>query len=198
MVTMEKDAAAQNARLYRQLIQDPERTHTAADEAALRAYRQLAKDEGALGIVSLRAVIERGGQHENGMPRLAVARADTERVYAEVGWDGGVHFADTQWRVRNARSLRMVGTAGLHLQFPAGTLEAPPKRLTVRGETLVPLIPPQYRPKKLRTHHVLFEVDEWRAVAPVDPALLKHLGGDLWAVLAVWDLTEVERLALSL
>lgn len=30
-----------------------------------------------------------------------------------------------------------------------------------------------------------------------DPALLKHIGGDLYAVLATWDLTELERSVLG-
>jgi hypothetical protein len=34
-------------------------------------------------------------------------------------------------------------------------------------------------------------------VAPRDPALLRHVRGDLWAVLATWDLTELERLVLT-
>jgi hypothetical protein len=32
---------------------------------------------------------------------------------------------------------------------------------------------------------------------PVDPALLRHIRGDLWAVLAVWNLTDLERYVLS-
>lgn len=33
--------------------------------------------------------------------------------------------------------------------------------------------------------------------APVDPALLKHIGGDLYAVVATWDLTDLERAVLD-
>jgi hypothetical protein len=32
---------------------------------------------------------------------------------------------------------------------------------------------------------------------PGDPALLRPIGGDLYAVEAVWDLTELEQLVLS-
>lgn len=32
----------------------------------------------------------------------------------------------------------------------------------------------------------------WK-LPPGDPLLLKHLAGTLYAVLAVWDLTELER-----
>jgi len=46
-----------------------------------------------------------------------------------------------------------------------------------------------------------FEAD-WKPVrdrrrAPGDPALLKHLGGPFYAVLATWDLTFVEQAVLG-
>jgi hypothetical protein len=64
---------------------------------------------------------------------------------------------------------------------------------------MVPLIPPRFRPspRRLRHCHILWEVEQWTMTAPHDPALLRHVCGDLWAVLAVWDLTELERLVLS-
>ncbi|MGH3300400.1 MAG: hypothetical protein ACRDOK_01755 [Streptosporangiaceae bacterium] len=34
-------------------------------------------------------------------------------------------------------------------------------------------------------------------VPPRDPALLRWIRGDLWAVVAQWDLTELERAVLS-
>jgi hypothetical protein len=44
---------------------------------------------------------------------------------------------------------------------------------------------------------VLWEVEEWKRIPPVDPALIRHVRGDLWAVLATWDLTDLERYVLS-
>jgi hypothetical protein len=39
---------------------------------------------------------------------------------------------------------------------------------------------------------------EWRKVVPKDPYLLRRIGdGDMWVVVAHWDLTEVERAALA-
>jgi hypothetical protein len=49
----------------------------------------------------------------------------------------------------------------------------------------------------LRHYVTLFEVDQWEPVPPTDPALLKHIAGDLYAVLAVWDLTELERAVIA-
>lgn len=34
-------------------------------------------------------------------------------------------------------------------------------------------------------------------IPPGDPALLKHMGGDLYAILAVWDLSPLERAVLA-
>lgn len=65
---------------------------------------------------------------------------------------------------------------------------------------IVPTIPPRLRPPhNLSGYHILWEA-EWGqedVLPPGDPALLRHLGGDLYAVLAVWDLTPLERSVLA-
>jgi hypothetical protein len=44
----------------------------------------------------------------------------------------------------------------------------------------------------------LWEVNQWSpARPPDDPVLLSPLGGDLYAVLAHWDLTEIEKMVLG-
>ena len=46
--------------------------------------------------------------------------------------------------------------------------------------------------------HLLWEPRwERRPRPPGDPALLKHLAGPLYAVLATWDLTPVEQAVLG-
>ena len=63
---------------------------------------------------------------------------------------------------------------------------------------MVPIVPPQLRPHwGLHNYHILWEAD-WQKVPPRDPALLERIGGDLYAVLAVWDLTELERAVLAM
>lgn len=65
-------------------------------------------------------------------------------------------------------------------------------------EAMVPIIPLHLRPKRgLQNYHILWEA-EWERVPPKDPYLLRRIGkADLWLVVAHWDLTEVERAALS-
>jgi hypothetical protein len=67
------------------------------------------------------------------------------------------------------------------------------------GYALIPMIPADVRPRDaLENCYVLWEVEHWadrpiRATPDRDPYLLKHLAGDLYAVIAEWDLTELER-----
>ena len=66
----------------------------------------------------------------------------------------------------------------------------------MRAKAIVPIVPPQFRPAgSLKRYFILWEAD-WEEV-PRDPMLLRYLGGDLFAVLAVWDLTEIERTVLA-
>ena len=70
----------------------------------------------------------------------------------------------------------------------------------------VPMIPPigvrlAGGGSKLRHHVVLWEA-EWSerrpaALPPYDPYLLRPLGGDLYAVVSEWDLTEIERAVMA-
>jgi hypothetical protein len=62
---------------------------------------------------------------------------------------------------------------------------------------VVPLVPIHLRPRRaLGAYHILWEA-EWKRVPPVDPMLLRRIGGDIWLVVAAWDLTEVERAAMQ-
>jgi hypothetical protein len=66
-----------------------------------------------------------------------------------------------------------------------------------KHSTLTPIIPPALRPKhNLANYKTLWEVEAWKLEPPRDPMLLKPLGGMLYAVLATWDLTELERAVL--
>ena len=63
---------------------------------------------------------------------------------------------------------------------------------------MVPIVPLHLRPKRgLQNYYTLWEA-EWGPIVPKDPMLLRPIGkGDMWLVVAAWDLTEVERAALS-
>ena len=80
--------------------------------------------------------------------------------------------------------------------FPAGSFVN--AKETWRAEALVPVPPLHLRPQRgLANYHILWEA-EWTKIVPRDPYLLRRIGqADLWLVVAMWNLTEVERAALS-
>jgi hypothetical protein len=162
----------------------------AQDEALAAGYRAAAR---GLPLVRLSDCVQRGGFFDNGLPRIAVARA--VQPECSVRWDGDdLIFGDGF--SRNYGALVGQNTVRVHIAQPP---DRDYRRQWQRGQALVPLIPPRYRPRprRLRHCHILWEVESWTRIPPRDPALLRHIRGDLWAVLAVWDLTELERAVLA-
>jgi hypothetical protein len=186
-----RDEAREKLAEYEQALRE---NRTAEDEAIAAGYRAAAR---GLPVISLQRVIAAGGFHASGLPRLAVIGAGATECYAR--WDGSaLVYADRDDRMANRGAL--VGAHSVRVPVAADDLPvANGHRTWNRGVSTVPLIPPRHRPKprRLRHCHILWEVEVWARVAPRDPALLRHIRGDLWAVLACWDLTELERLVLT-
>lgn len=150
-----------------------------------RAYKQVAKGR---AVINLRNAILDSPTFENGLPKLAIARADQSKVHVRRNWDR-LTFSCGHWRQRSPT-----------LRFEFNNL--PRKEKSLDAETLVPMIPPAARKiagyrRSLEKMFVLWEVEEWLPTPPVDPYLLAHIGGDLYAVLAAWDLTPIERAVMA-
>lgn len=193
-IEMPRQEARQAFLEYRRAVRE---RHNAEDEMIMRGYRALSQGK---QVINLLDVMKGAGADDKGRPKLAVARADLKRVGLQ-RWPGGGFTFDMPEKLQQSRSAHRVS-------FPTGTL--PRETLIGRrwdgstgtltrldAEAIVPSIPPQLRPATaLSNYHILWEA-EWRAV-PADPALLKHVGGWLYAVLAVWDLTPLEQAVLGL
>lgn len=184
-----RDEARERLRHYQDLVAEE---RTTEDEAIAAGYRAAAR---GLPVIVLPDVVARGGWFPNGLPRLAVIRADATQCFLTSSDDGGMRtltYADTAWDRGRAR----VGRHRVQIRVPRPSAET---NRPWRASTIVPLIPPEFRPKasRLWRFHVLWEVESWTLEPPRDPALLRHVRGDLWAVVAVWDLTDLERAVLS-
>lgn len=151
-------------------------------------------------------VVKRGRPVQTGrmlvaqLPRLAVARADVERVYCRgINLAGGVRFTyvPDDWQLREAHTRKRFDVANGTFDVPVLTATTWPQEMAA----MAPNVPPALRPRThLRNYHLLWEADWKRArqtVPPGDPALLHHVGGDLYAVLACWDLTPLEQAVLA-
>jgi hypothetical protein len=160
------------------------------DEAIARAYRAAAR---GLPIIRLSEAIHAGGYFTKGLPRLAIARADASRCWVRDEW------ARTGRTTLIYRDEPDADNRGALVGRYTVRVEVPRERsYAASGSTIVPIIPPRFRPGRFRIRgfHVLWEVEKWEPEPPKDPALVKHIGGDLWSVHAAWDLTELERAVL--
>lgn len=181
------------------------------DDAAIMAMlREVKKGR---QIIDLHIAIPGGGHDEIGRPKLAIARADQLEIkmMREGHWtwtpegkrsdyvrDGEMSFLppDRDSYERIASSLTF--------DVPADRFNGWPNMPRSGYFAMVPPVPPRLRPQgALSRYAICWEVEEWSersktAPPPVDPALLRHLMGSLYAVIAVWDLTDIERLVLGM
>lgn len=184
-IEMPRNEAREAFLHYRRAVRERRNTE---DEAIMRGYKALAMGK---RIINIRETLLAGGFDDLHRPRLALARADAKSCLVQSFWDGDLRFyADVQnpWNAKKAdtRSYRQLRTWPDEQRFHVAEARA-----------IVPIVPPQLRPAHALTgYDVLWEA-EWRRMAPVDPALLKHLGGDLYVVVATWDLTELERTVIT-
>lgn len=181
-LNVSKDQARVAVREYRKAVSSHNR---AEDRAILKGYNQIIKGR---KLIELSKIIAAGGADERHRPRLAVIRADFQTCFVNARRDGSLTFSPHEWP-----SGRTPGV----ISFADGTMPSwTTGEWSVRAQGVVPMIPPRHRPSAdIAGYHILWEA-EWHDV-PRDPALLKHLGGDLYAVVAVWDLTDLEMAVLA-
>lgn len=170
------------------------------DRECQRAYQLLAK--GRLVIRALESVRLAGVKAtgtDAGFPKLALCRADAVSCKVSMSSDGSaaMHAGDVTPRSRWRFDAGVVQSRNC-FSFPAGTFVAPSGNRRWRGEALVPVPPLNLRPRRgLTNYHVLWEA-EWTRIAPADPFLLRRIGkADMWLVVAMWELTPVEKAALA-
>lgn len=193
-LTMDKDEARRRFLEYRNSVRQ---RHNAEDEQIMRGYRALSRGH---QVIDICATLRKGGWmllpprwHKSQpvwVPRLALMRADQEWCWLNTYQDGRVEFHHTGNPRPNERRN----------YFRFSNLFTPPPdvdRSWWNFKAMVPPVPPALRPHdSIGNYHILWEA-EWQRVPPKDPALLKHIGGDLYVVLATWELTELERTVLA-
>jgi hypothetical protein len=167
----------------------------------MRAYQLLAR--GRLIIRALESVKAAGAKTapalDAGFPKLALCRADALSCKVDLSHNGGatMHTGNMEPRIRWRSGSGVIQSRNC-FAFPPGTFPIPHGRQSWRGEALVPTPPLNLRPKRgLANYHVLWEA-EWTRIVPHDPMLLRRIGrSDMWLVVAMWELTAVERAALA-
>jgi hypothetical protein len=196
-ITMDPDVARKKVTEYRNAAKE---SHSKEDAAIARGYLHAAEGR---PLIRLTEAIRAGGRDENGRPNLAVAKADEKWCYLISDRPD----TETRYRMVGAPDRRTASSRFWNDGKTVQTFRFP----TVDGAKIdnawagmrsqVPIVPPGLRPTKggLHLYHVLWEVEEWAPEPrpPSDPALIRQIAGDLWAVFGTWDLTDLERAVLG-
>ncbi len=189
-ITMPTDEAQAKLEAYQKALR---RRADEEYEQIAAGYQAMA---GGTPLINLTEVMRAGGFDDMARPKLAIARADRRQVEFHWHWNHGVF--DTR-RVRRS-------SGSLITEIDFGTQPALPKglRYYARGFALVPLVPAdlEINVTDLPYRYILWEVERWSdrsllATPDRDPYLLEYLGGDLYAIRAAWDLTELERAVMA-
>jgi len=211
IVTMPKEDALEKFNEYKSALRISRSQH---DRMMKAVYNALAE---GLGVINPRAAILKAGfvDEINLHPKLAICRADQATVYfRRMHYDDTAFFSSYPSRFISERNLN-AQQARHQFFFAPGQLRRfdpwawemekahPLYRETVKAT--VPTIPPAHRPAPhtLGDYSILWEVEAWEALpraqrAPGDPMLLRPLAhSGLYAVMAHWDLTEVEKMVLG-
>jgi hypothetical protein len=188
-IEIDKYEAAELYREYR------EHRHYSApvDEEIKSAYRAISR--GKMVIRAIESVVQ-GGLNKQGLPHLALARADQKKVHLLARKNGSALMSDGDNLYYYQHKGKLPPDTVFN--FPRGSFPFNLAKDEFRTWTFLPDIPERHKPKwKLENYHILWEAT-WDKVPTKDPYLLRRIGdADLWLVVAMWDLSEVERAALA-
>jgi hypothetical protein len=167
-------------------------------EAALKGFEALAK---GTRLIDLDDVMANCPLDDKSRPRLAIARHDRKQVKFEwrFGTSGALFHTDFERAGEASNPLESL-TVRVNMGREQGRRTSDGWGARVEGYALVPMIPLDVRPRTgvPEKGYILWEVEQWSDrrldVSPdIDPYLLKHITGSLYAVIAEWNLTELER-----
>jgi hypothetical protein len=146
-IEMPKELAEERLKAYRELLKT-ERTQQ--DERIARGYRVLAR---GLPIIELSKSVMAGGFFDNGLPKIAIARADSQDCWVEHEHRSDYVYTSKspgRWSQDFNRGA-LVNSVSVRVTLPnAPGWQRGHKRF---GHTIMPIIPPQHRPTKNRLHY---------------------------------------------
>jgi hypothetical protein len=203
-ITMDPEKAAAKIAAW---MQEKHADQAVVKAQCLKGYEALAEGK---KLIQLDAAIRGGGFFESGFPKLAIARADRDRVYfewsanrTEARYDAHHNMPYSSRGRRSPTLERTIDMQRLHEQWHTVGGERR-WQITLQGVAQVPLLPADCRPHagQLRDWFILWEVEKWVAIGKEpqpdrDPLLLERVAGQLYAVLAEWELTELERAVMA-
>ena len=182
-ITMDKEKAEREWKAYLALLKTRKESYL---KELKQAYYHMKKGRKILDIYE---VFKATGVNENEEPKFAIAPANTTEIRFEKRNPGAGIFTDGTWQKKH--NVRLPDKT-----FPEWTRDGQYdwQIKDERLRTTVPIIPAPFVPEgKLGNYFLLYEVDRWELAPPRDPILLKRISSNIFAVLACWRLTKLER-----
>ncbi len=187
IVKMAKGKALKHFQEYRDAVKNGSEK-SEIDREIMLSYQALSKGN---PILDIREAFRATGLDDQGRPKLAFCRANASEVYFR-------GYSDRCWFCFDNEVGRTYWYMNRCYQtIPTNTFSDSDNLTYSSLKAIVPIIPPNLRPNfKLHNYHILWEA-AWEDAPPVDPFLLRKISKYIYAVLAQWDLTEVEQMVLS-
>ena len=178
------------------------------DEQLAKAYKALKQGK---TLVNVQRALEGAALHnKNRLPKLAIARADWEFCHLHWGPTNTSDWTNVFTFSKTADNYGAFEHKSNRIQFPSKTFSAELSNQEWRRKhdllrldnqrsrprALVPTIPPHLRPEDPIKFFILWDA-VWEKSPPVDPLLLSKVNDTMYAVVAQWDLTELEQQVLE-
>lgn len=203
-ISMSKEEALSELKQYRSRIKNSIKSRMnqiLLDEykSAIDALVQLGK---GYPILDIENVMRNAPVDSKERPRLAICRADQKQChlywreesemlfFLEMGRSSWSNHGSLNISVNMNRRHHFTG-----LNISKSVMISKP----LEGYALVPMIPPKIELKAaISNYFILWEVEGWadkqiNSKPDKDPYLLRRINSTLFAIIAEWDLTELER-----
>lgn len=201
---VEKEKAAEEWKAYLQ----------AHRETKEKVYRDLASVYGHMkegrAVIDVIQAMRDAGLRDGGYPQLGVCRADYKEVYFKRENPGRGYFTGRNVsKYPYATGKGKMGSLKEDVVLSANTFrdwtEDESRWEPSIGRTMVPMIPAKFVPRgDYRNYYILWEAESWVPVGPAkvtrpprDPFLMRRISPTMFAILASWDLSPLERAVIA-
>jgi len=200
IITMKPEEAEVHYKEYLELVKTRKEKYI---EDLKKTYFHLSEGRKILDIYE---VFKQSGVNERGEPKLAISPANSKTIiFEKLPLGSGTFTEHDRWSKANKSDVHLpTNTFPIWNEEENGRMKSiydiPTPRTFI--EAKVPIIPAHILPEgDLKNYYILFEVKEWfepkKAIfAKGDPYLLKRINENAFALLAEWDITDVEAAIL--
>lgn len=155
-------------------------------------------------VLDIYEVFKQSGLNENNEPKLGLAPANCKQIiFEKLPLGSGTFTEHSRWARAEKSDVHLpTGTFPNWAEEENGRMKHPSNAPRVNIEARVPIVPAHIMPEgDLKNYYILFEVKEWSEPTKAtfqkgDPYLLKRINQNAFAVLAEWDVTDVEAAIL--